>query len=148
MPQEGCETDKPLCKGLGNGDINKEKQAEIQKEAQKLVDSGEASSLGEALFSLSTDSGAFSCARCHTKGWSYGDPQVDGGGGGLGPNLTGGVEGRQFPNAAENEAFICNPPEAGKKYGSQGQSSGRMPAYCGLYTDEQLTAVVDYIRSL
>ena len=146
LPQEGCTAKDPLCKGP-DGDVNAEKQKEIQDEAQKLVASGAAKSLGEALFSLDIDSGAVSCARCHTKGWSYDEPQITAGGF-MGPNLTGGSEGRQFPNHAENVAFICNPPELGKKYGQGGQSSGKMPAFCGLYTDEQLTAVVDYIRSL
>ena len=41
---------------------------------------------------------------------------------------------RQFPNAADNLAFVQNPPEAGKKYGQQGQSSGRMPAFGSYYT--------------
>jgi cytochrome c553 len=127
LPQEGCTAKNPMCKGV-DGEINAEKQEEIQDEAMKLVTAGTAKSLGEALFSLDIDSGAVSCARCHTKGWSYDEPQ--------------------FPNHADNVAFICNPPEEGKKYGSQGQSSGKMPAFCGLYSDEQLEAVVDYIRSL
>ena len=46
-------------------------------------------SLGEALFNLDLNGGAYSCARCHTKGWSYGDPQQSGGGA-MGPNLTNG----------------------------------------------------------
>ena len=30
--------------------------------------------MGEALFNLDLNSGAYSCARCHTQGWSYGEP--------------------------------------------------------------------------
>jgi mono/diheme cytochrome c family protein len=146
IPQEGCDEKAPLCNGT-EGELSTSKQAELQKAAQALVDKGEAKSLGEALFSLDYDSGALGCARCHTTGWSYDDPKQVGGGA-LGPNLTGGSEGRQFPNREDNKAFICAPPVAGKKYGQQGQSSGRMPAFCGLYTDEQLDAVIDYIRSL
>ena len=41
---------------------------------------GTANSVGEAIFNLSLDSGAYSCARCHTSGWSYGNPLVTGGG--------------------------------------------------------------------
>ena len=37
------------------------------------------------------------CARCHTKGWSYGEPDVTGGGA-FGPNLTNGDTIRQFPD--------------------------------------------------
>ena len=53
--------------------------------------------LGEALFNLDLNSGAYSCARCHTTGWSYGNPQQSGGGA-MGPNLTNGSTVRQFPN--------------------------------------------------
>ena len=147
IPQEGCTKDKPLCKGTG-ADLQIDKQKAVQTAAEKMVADGTAKSLGEALFSLDLDSGAFACARCHTKGWSFDNPQTPGGGGALGPNLTGGVESRQFPNVADNEAFICNGSENGKKYGSQGQGSGRMPGFCGQYTDEQLKAVVEYIRGL
>ena len=103
--------------------------------------------MGEAIFNLSLDSGAYSCARCHTSGWSYGNPLVTGGGA-MGPNLTSGAEVRQFPSAADNLAFVRNPPEYGKKYGQQGQSSGRMPAFAAYYTEAQLAELVEYIRSL
>ena len=63
---------------------------------EKMVADGEAQALGEALFNLDLSSGAYSCARCHTKGWSYGDPQQSGGGA-LGPNLTGGSDGAPVP---------------------------------------------------
>ena len=39
---------------------------------------------GEALFNMGYEDGfaggAYSCGRCHTKGWSYDDPQTPGGG--------------------------------------------------------------------
>ena len=34
------------------------------------VEDGEYASYGEALFNLDLASGAYSCARCHTQGWS------------------------------------------------------------------------------
>jgi mono/diheme cytochrome c family protein len=40
------------------------------------------------------------------------------------------------------------PPDAGKKYGQQGQSTGRMPAFGEYYNAEQLAALIAYIRSL
>ena len=52
-----------------------------------------------------------------------------GGGGSLGPNLTGGSEVRQFDTVEDNVEFLRNPPEQGKAYGNQGQSTGRMPAF-------------------
>ena len=72
--------------------------------------------------------GAYSCGRCHTKGWSYGQAQVAGGGA-LGPNMTGGTEVRQFSTAAIQEAFVAAYPKAGTAYGSSGLSSGRMGGF-------------------
>ena len=104
-------------------------------------------SYGEALFNLELASGAFSCARCHTSGWSYGDPQ-ESGQGGLGPNLTGGSTNAHFPNGAEMVDFISNGSENGVGYGEQGQGSGKMPAFGQMLTEEQIAAIVEYERSL
>jgi mono/diheme cytochrome c family protein len=144
MPGEACPAGANLCEG---GHLPQTKQEEIQKAIDAALAAGTADSVGEAIFELSLDSGAYSCARCHTKGWSYGNPQVQGGGA-FGPNLTSGSEVRQFPNAEENLSFIQTPPEAGKKYGAQGQSTGRMPAFGFYYNAQQLAEVVKYIRSL
>lgn len=146
LPQEGCTKDKPLCKP-GVNPLNATDQAKIGEEAAKQVADGKYKTLGEALFNLDLGSGEFSCARCHTKGWSYGDPQTSGGGA-MGPNLTGGSSVRQFPNAADQSAFICNGSELGKKYGAQGQGSGKMPGFCGLLSQAQIDAIVEYERGL
>ncbi len=124
--------------------------------------------LGEAVFNLGYDSGfaggAYSCGRCHTKGWSYGQAQVPGGGA-MGPNLTGGSEQRQFATAKQQEAFVSAYPKAGTAYGSSGWSSGRMGSFGTnpnsidpktatmsadqvMLTEEQIAAVVAYERSL
>jgi mono/diheme cytochrome c family protein len=117
------------------------------KEAQRLVDEKVYGSLGESLFNLDLGSGAYSCARCHTKGWSYGDPQATGGGA-FGPNLTGGSSIRQFPSQKDMIEFIKAGSEYGKRYGEQGQGSGRMPGFGQMYTDEQIKLIVEYVRSL
>ena len=127
--------------------LPKTKQDEIQAEAVRLVKAGAYKSVGEALFNLDLDGGAYACARCHTKGWSYGDPQVTGGGA-FGPNLTGGSTVRQFPKQDDMIAFIKAGSELGKRYGEQGQGSGRMPAFGALLTNEQINAIVDYVRGL
>ncbi len=144
IPQEGCAQGQTICDG---GHLPKEKQDEIQKAIAAALKAGTAKSVGEAIFNLTLDSAAYSCSRCHTNGWSYGDPQTTAGGA-LGPNLTSGDEARQFPSAEDNLAFLQDPPEAGKKYGQQGQSSGRMPAFGAYYSDAQLAELVKYIRSL
>jgi mono/diheme cytochrome c family protein len=87
---------------------------------------------GEAIFNMGLYSGfaggAYSCGRCHTKGWSYGEPEVTGGGA-LGPNLTGGSELRQFDTAQAQEEFIARGSEFGRPFGNNGNGSGQMPGY-------------------
>ena len=147
IPRENCTNpgdDPRLCDG---GHLPKTKQDEITSEAERLVASGAYKTFGEALFNLDLGSGALSCARCHTKGWSYGDPQVTGGGA-FGPNLTGGSAVRQFPQQIDMIAFIKGGSEYGKRYGEQGQGSGRMPAFGALLTEKQITAIVEYVRGL
>ena len=45
-------------------------------------------------------------------------------------------------------AFIKNGSAMGAKYGIQGQGSGRMPGFGSTLTDEQIQAIVEYVRSL
>ena len=104
-------------------------------------------SYGEALFNLDLASGAYSCARCHTPGWSWGDPGVPGQGA-FGWNLTDGAVDTHFPNEDDMVDFIKSGSELGAKYGTQGQGSGRMPGFGQMLTDEQIEAIVDYVRSL
>jgi mono/diheme cytochrome c family protein len=148
IPQAGCiETRAYYDPTCDEGSLPKKNNDEIMDAANKLVTNKIYGSLGEALFNLDLGGGAYSCARCHTKGWSYGDPQATGGGA-FGPNLTGGSSTRQFPNQSDMINFIRNGSELGKRYGEQGQGSGRMPAFGQLYTDEQLKLIVQYVRGL
>ncbi|MGH9004166.1 MAG: c-type cytochrome, partial [Acidimicrobiia bacterium] len=115
-----------------------ERLAALQAENPGLSD-------GEGLFNLN-------CARCHTKGYSYGQPKVPGGGGAFGPNLTGGVELRQFPEAADGVKkhieFVTTGSDFQKQYGLQGIGSGRMPGFGGILTAEQIEKIVAYERGL
>jgi mono/diheme cytochrome c family protein len=113
---------------------------------------------GQALFN------AF-CARCHTKGFSYGQPDTPGGGA-YGPNLTNGDELRQFPNAADQVDYVTIGATYGKSYGTRGIGSmaadprldievpgaamqgGGMPKFDEMLSPEQITAVVNYERGL
>ncbi len=122
-------------------------QDDIQASIDAAIDSGEASSIGEAVFNLELGAGAYSCARCHTQGWSYGDPGQTGQGA-FGWNLTGGATNSHFNNEADMVDFIKNGSESGVVYGNQGQGSGRMPGFGAMLTDEQIEAVVEYVRSL
>ena len=147
IPREDCDNPNDDAKLCAGGSMPKAKSDEIQAEAERLVKAGAYKTVGEALFNLDIDGGAYSCARCHTKGWSYGDPQTTGGGA-FGPNLTGGSTVRQFPSQDDMIAFIKNGSELGKRYGEQGQGSGRMPGFGATYTDEQIKAIVEYVRGL
>ena len=135
---------------------------------------------GQALFNMGYDDGfaggAYSCGRCHTKGWSYGEKAEDGSGA-FGPPLSNVL--RQFPGASlgpkDMTDFICTGSDQGVRYGQNGQGSGRMPGFCitpgykinptngdvaiaakdsgtaqdgAMLTQEQVRAVVEYERSL
>jgi mono/diheme cytochrome c family protein len=133
-----------ICDG---GRLPADVQADIDQIANDLVANGTYDSYGEALFNLPLASGAYSCARCHTPGWSYDQPGVQAQGA-FGWNLTGGATNSHFPNEADLIAFLKAGSELGKKYGLQGQGSGRMPGFGSLLTDEQIKAIVEYVRSL
>lgn len=116
---------------------------------------------GELLFQLQ-------CARCHTKGWSYYDPldpetsalpglefdesgRLLQGGGAYGPNLTAGAEVRQFPGTAgidEQTQFVAEGVAPNRPYGARGISTGRMPHFNRILTEEQIRAIIDYERNL
>src|SRR5204862_114618 len=80
-------------------------QAEMKAEGKSAVD-------GQVLFNVN-------CARCHTKGWSIGEPEVAGAGA-YGPNLTNGAEVRQFPDRDSHVEFVDKGAEFGKPYGVRG----------------------------
>jgi mono/diheme cytochrome c family protein len=152
IPRDGCTEDDPNCAvGVLPADEKARIETDATLAAQKLVDAGTYATvdeaMGEALFNLTTSSGAYSCARCHTQGWSWGDPGVTGQGA-FGWNLTGGSAAKHFPDQADMEAFIAGGSEYGKRYGVQGQGSGRMPGFGSMLTAEQIEAVVEYVRSL
>lgn len=101
------------------------------------------------------------CARCHTKNWSVTSPNIaplypwmlpgPQGGGAYGPNLTDGATVRQFPGMSgpdDQWGFVASGVERGRSYGIRGISSGRMPHFADVLTDEQIQAIVDYERGL
>ena len=149
---EGCLGDVPFVKDADpyvceGGTVPAATRDAIDKAVATYLEANPGASRGEALFNLDLASGAYSCARCHTQGWSYGDPGVTGQGA-FGWNLTGGATNSHFPNEADMISFIKAGSVFGKKYGQQGQGSGRMPGFGHLLTDEQIKAVVEYVRGL
>jgi mono/diheme cytochrome c family protein len=91
------------------------------------------------------------CARCHTKGYSYGEPEVSGGGGQYAPNITNGSETRQFPSAQDQINFVTTGVDPGKGYGTGGIGTdfgGGMPHFGVYLTPQQIKDIVAYERSL
>lgn len=100
------------------------------------------------------------CARCHTKGWSYfeNDPSnVDlpplpaQGSGAYGPNLTNGSVLLQFPGKvgkANQTTWVTDGVAKQGVYGLRGISSGRMPHFGKVLTEEQIREIIEYERSL
>jgi mono/diheme cytochrome c family protein len=147
IPRENCGPgeDDPLS--CPSGHLPSSLQSDIDTLARQSVADGTYASYGEALYNLDLASGAYSCARCHTQGWSWGDPGVAGQGA-FGWNLTGGSTNSTFANEADMIEFIKQGSQLGARYGIQGQGSGRMPGFGNMLTDAQIQAIVEYVRSL
>ena len=120
--------------------------------SQNWEDTVSKASQGELLFDVN-------CARCHTKGASYYDPNnlalpkpPPNGSGAFGPNLTGGSTLRQFPGVAAGEQqqfdWVAVGRPANEGYGVRGISSGRMPYFVNMLSEKQIKAIVAYERSL
>ncbi len=132
--------------------------------------------VGEAIFNLGLErgvaGGAYSCARCHTKGASIveGSEEPAGadldehkgfapGSGAFGFSLRGGIVPRQFLTVDDLIEFLRKGSEYGLLYGQRGQGSGRMPGFGdnpntetadddGMFTAGMLRAVAEYEASL
>ena len=88
------------------------------------------------------------CARCHTKGWSYGEPDVAGGGA-FGPNLRNGSVVRQFPVEKEQVDFVQTGTKNNVAYGVRGIghiAAGGMPGFAQTLNPAQIQAIVTYER--
>lgn len=118
-------------------------RTETIEEARTLGKTGSDDTIandGEALFNSQ-------CARCHTMGWSIGEPHTPGGGA-FGFNLTNGLTLRQFPASDDHVEFITTGSDFEQPYGLRGVGSGRMPGFGLMLTPDQIQAIVEYERSL
>jgi cytochrome c553 len=132
--------------------------------------------VGRTLFNLGHENGfaggAYSCGRCHTRGWSIVTEDMEpadadisdyagfpDGSGALGPNLTGGLIPRQFATASELAEFITTGTTDGEQYGRNGIGSGKMPSFGdnpntedvendGMLTQDMVAAIARYEASL
>ncbi len=121
--------------------------------------------LGEILFNLGdVASGAYSCARCHVPGASFGQPGseiADIARGRYGPNLEG-IE--KDLTITQQFILVMQGTQYGKVYGANHQGSGRMPGFGlnpnqgtggvpqlgvdGMLSPEEVWAIVVYERNL
>jgi mono/diheme cytochrome c family protein len=123
----------------GAADESEKLKAESQvSEIEAIIASGQQPSMGAALFNLN-------CARCHTGGWSFYEPEHPGSGA-MGPPLTHVAH--QFLNPQDQFDFVSDGKKVGEKYGRQGKTTGRMPFFNQLLTKAQIQAIVDYERTL
>lgn len=89
------------------------------------------------------------CARCHTGGYSAGPPFEQGAGSGAwGPALADGRSLIQFPDPADQVAFIISGSDNAVGYGVNGIGSGRMPGFGAVLSQEQIELIVRYERSM
>jgi mono/diheme cytochrome c family protein len=89
------------------------------------------------------------CARCHTGGYSAGPSFEQGpGSGAWGPSLEDGRSLVQFPHIEDQIAFIISGSENAVGYGVNGIGTGRMPAFGNVLSEDQITLIVTYERSL
>lgn len=146
--------------------------ADYMKEISDPASPKFAAVYGKAIFNNSASQGAYSCARCHTKGWSYSATDVtdtagkplaatySDGNGWYGPSLQGGSTTRKFNTPATQETFVKGGSEKGKKYGNAGFGDGQMPGFGpriddaakvtfpAILTDVEIQAVVAYERGM
>lgn len=161
MPPWGVASGKGVLNEQGINDVVtyldsiKVTPDEAKKRFTQQLDDARAKSPGKSdgqlLFELQ-------CARCHTKNWSFYDPEKlvgappgPMGGGAYGPNLTGGATLRQFagPKGPQDHYdWIATGKPAQEQYGTRGISTGRMPHFANILTKEQIQAIVDYERGL
>jgi mono/diheme cytochrome c family protein len=124
----------------------------FKKAVQDLADAKKAVEDAKATLELSEGALLFNqnCARCHTSGYSYGEPKSPAGGG-YGPSLRESSLKSQFPDKKSQIEFITNGVPENGAYGSNGVndwSGGGMPYFKNILTPEQIEKIVDYERSL
>ena len=68
--------------------------------------------------------------------------------GAFGWNLTGGSENARFPNEADQIEFIQTGSENGVGYATQANVPAIMPGFGNMLTDDQIQAIVEYVRGL
>lgn len=110
-----------------------------------------AEAMGVSVAEAERGAGLFNayCARCHTGGYSAGQPFEQGAGSGAwGPSLIDGRAELQFPDIQDQIAFVMAGTDNGVKYGINGLGSGRMPGFGQILSATDIELIVKYERSL
>jgi mono/diheme cytochrome c family protein len=106
---------------------------------EREISYNQPATLGAALFNLN-------CARCHTAGWSYDEPEAPGGGA-MGPSLYNVLT--QFPDEEEHYEWVANGTDIGEQYGQYGQNdAGAMPYFGRQLSRAQIQSIINYEREL
>lgn len=89
------------------------------------------------------------CSRCHTGGYSSGQPFEQGqGSGAWGPSLRDNRAVVQFPSLEDHVKFVISGSEDSKRFGVNGLGSGRMPAFGLILSETQIELIALYERTL
>lgn len=89
------------------------------------------------------------CARCHTGGYAAGASFTQGpGSGAWGPSLVDGRSLVQFPDIADQIAFVVTGSQDAERYGVNGIGTGRMPSFGTTLSERQIELIVMYERTL
>ncbi|MGH9149854.1 MAG: c-type cytochrome [Acidimicrobiales bacterium] len=154
MPAWGIQGGGPMNAQQIDDLVNYVESLTITAEEAKARSLTDARALAQQ-YGLSADDGRVlfdaNCARCHTRGYSFGEPAATASGGGFGPSLVNGTELRQFPGIDNHVTFVTEGSEFAKPYGVQGvggNEGGGMPGFGGQLTEAQIRAIVEYERGL
>jgi len=110
-----------------------------------------AAAMGVSVDEAKRGAGLFNayCARCHTGGYSAGQPFEQGSGSGAwGPALFDGRAEIQFPNIEDQIGFVMSGTDNAVKYGVNGIGTGRMPGFGQVLSQTDIELIVKYERSL
>jgi len=110
----------------------------------------------------------YSCARCHTRGWSVFDPSappsrvdgvgilgLSGGGGGTGGGIGFNLRDQEAVSRFGSDAaggwksqydFVAAGSNPFQPYGNGGLGSGKMPGFAKMLTEDQLGRIISYER--
>ena len=145
LPAEACPAGANLCEG---GRLPADKQAEIQKAIDDAVANGTAEQRGRGHLQPHARLGRVLLRPLPHQRLVVRQPVGHRAAAPSGPTSPAAPRCASSRTRRTTSSFVQAPPEHGKQYGQQGQSSGRMPGFGMYYTAQQLAELVKYIRSL